>query len=717
MLYCFGLTSLHRVLPAGLAVLALISVQSSDAQQELTIQPRDPSFDQIELRWPSQVGKEYQVRKSEDLNAGFGNVSSGLQATPPQNVWWADREEVGLNLFQLVTTVETPDSPNLLQNGDFSNGLTGWNQFINAAVSASLDVVNGELVAGIANGGSAGQIQLIQPGFQLGNGRSYSLQFDARSIPSARTLQVRFTSTNSGAARVTYFANNAVAITPSTTRYTVTFTMNDPTDSYARVVFNLGGDNNDVVLDNVVLQENAPVAQRAASFEMVRRLGTGNNFMAAKAIQGHGAPEDYTLLNSHHFSHCRIGYKMDEKAGAGPSYTLPTLDLQRLQDLVDSCLAEGLIAIVDPVHNWANGPGYTDPADVPKLQKIWEQVASHFAGYPLDRVVFEIMNEPNNGDNITNIITTGLAAIRTVPGNEQRQVIVSGEGFSTRQALINAFNDDEIPTDDPNLIGTFHYYDPRPFTKQGDPSGPLTNINWGSSADIGDVDAAFDEVVAANSAWATRNSTEPLPIYMGEFGVDNFALEADRKRWLARIRMAAENHGFAAAHWNMYQNSDSAKGMGPWGSTYINNPGLRSFDAAPAEALITRYEAEEATLSGGVVSSADQPGFSGSGYAAYPPATGANIYCEVNGYIPTDGGYIVEIHYAAAFATTLTLTTLNNTAATVDSQAVLFPATGGANSWATLEVPLTFEAGEDARLRILADLNPGPAIDHVRFTY
>ena len=48
--------------------------------------------------------------------------------------------------------------------------------------------------------------------------------------------------------------------------------------------------------------------------------------------------------------------------------------------------------------------------------------------------------------------------------NESRQVIVSGEGFSTRGALISAFEQDLL---DNNLIATFHYYHPFSFTKQG----------------------------------------------------------------------------------------------------------------------------------------------------------------------------------------------------------------------------------------------------------
>ena len=100
-----------------------------------------------------------------------------------------------------------------------------------------------------------------------------------------------------------------------------------------------------------------------------------------------------------------------------------------------------------------------------KLGKIWEQVADRFASYDLDRVVFEVFNEPHNGHDVARIINTALSAIRASAGNESRIVIVPGDGFSTRQALIDAFNNDEIPSDDLYLISTFHYYDPFSFTK------------------------------------------------------------------------------------------------------------------------------------------------------------------------------------------------------------------------------------------------------------
>ena len=94
-------------------------------------------------------------------------------------------------------------------------------------------------------------------------------------------------------------------------------------------------------------------------------------------------------------------------------------------------LEVGLIAVVDPVHNWANGPGYTHPDDLPKLRAIWRQVALLLAAEPLSSVVFEIINEPHEDDNVVEIIEGALSEIRSITGNESVQVIVSGEGFST----------------------------------------------------------------------------------------------------------------------------------------------------------------------------------------------------------------------------------------------------------------------------------------------
>lgn len=683
----------------------------------LAITNRTNNPSQFELRWPSKAGQQFELQSTTNASGAFETVSNGLEATQPANNWWGNRDATGHRLFRLWTKGSPARPANIVTNGDFSSALTKWSTSIGGSAIATFAMTNSEVVATIGtNAGTPSQIQLIQTGIALTNGRTYMLRFDARAFPLSRAIDARLTSTNSSP-RTNYLQQDSIAIDSVMKTYTTTFTMTNGTDPFARVAFNFGADTNNVVIDNVQLFEGEWFNERAAAHELNRRLDAGNNFMAAWAIADKAAPEDVKLLNNSGFSHCRIGYKMDELDGASPNFTIPAAEMQRLENIVEYCLAEGIIAIVDPVHNWSNGPGYA-ANDLPELVKIWQQVATNFASYPADMVVFEILNEPHTGSNISNITATILSTIRAVPGNSNRLVIVSGEGFSTRQALINAFDNDWIPANDPYLIGTFHYYDPRAFTKQGDLAfNPTqTNVTWGTSTEIAQMDADFAEVTAANQAWALRHATEKLPIYLGEFGADNLAPAADRKRWLARVRMGAQKLGFSHAHWAMYNNAPDSKGMGPWTTTQVNNPATRTFDADPLEALMTKYQAESQTFSGDVTNSSALPGYTGTGYASFPATTGPSVYCQINGYIPATDTYVVAIRYASANNVTLSLNSLNDSGATVQTKSVSFPSTGSFNNWGLLKTTMSFQAGENARLQIIADTVSGPIVDYVRFT-
>ena len=350
-------------------------------------------------------------------------------------------------------------------------------------LQASASWSNGELFVDITNGGSQQQHVFVrQTGLSLESGRTYTLTFDIRSDTS-RTCSMFIQ--NQADFTLKYLEANQLSIGTQSSSLRYTFTMNDPSDSNARIHFGFGGNNGNIWLDNVILSlhvtDGQPGDMRVVARERNRRLHRGNNFMAAKAVQGHGRLEDYELLNEHHFSHCRIGYKLDEKVSDSNGYLVPPSDMQNLRNMVDWCKQMGLIAIVDPVHNWmADDSGDTFSSstdstawteDLLKLSNIWLQVAEEFATDSVDQVYFEIVNEPRDNNshyhNVEELTQTGLGAIRGISGNETRTVIICGDGFSTRQALIDEFDNDRIPVDDPYLIGTFHYYDPFTFTKQG----------------------------------------------------------------------------------------------------------------------------------------------------------------------------------------------------------------------------------------------------------
>ena len=694
----------------------------------LSIEQRASNTDQIQLEWPSQTGMAYSIYQSESLESAFTVQSENMQATPPQNTWWTDKAPFEKRFFKVQAYGEAPSAINA--NYNFLEGTNNWITSVNEDNAiADISVIGGELSVDITNGGSTrSHIFIRQLGIPFVGNQTYTLLFDARATAS-RDIRVNIRDENT---TTNFFPSTNITISniDEMQTYRLTFTATSPDTSNGRLTFLLGNDDNALYFDNIRIFEGAGNIARAAAHHMNTRLFRGNNFMAAKAVNDQGALDDYSLLNNSGFSHCRIGYKMDEVASTAPNYALPSEDLQILQKMVDWCLEEGLIAVVDPVHNWANNNN-TEGAvafaateeEYNKLGKIWEQVADHFAGYDNDSVVFEVFNEPHNGHNVARIISTSLTSIRSSLGNEERIVIVPGDGFSTRQALIDAFNNDEIPFDDLYLIGTFHYYDPFSFTKVSN-TNPGYNPVWGTSAELAQVATDFDAVVSANNSWATRNLTEPLPIYLGEFGVDNEAdLQGnDRKKWLSWIRMQAEARGMSWAHWNMYQNQPATKGMGAWttGSNgTIQNPSTRAFDEDPVEALVGHYEFENGSLYNGLEVNEQYPGFKGNGYVKFPENTGNGIFIRSEDlYIPVSDTYAVTIHYSSDTARILRVLSGNfidgNFApANAVGSAVdyAFPATGGHDSWNTQTVNLYFEAGLAPQLKIVANVEPGVNLD------
>ena len=697
----------------------------------LRIEQRANNTDQIQLEWPSQTGKAYSIYQSESLESDFTIQAENMQATPPQNTWWTDKAPFEKRFFKVQAYGEATLLQSIINsNYDFSEGTDDWITPINAAnATAYISVIGDELSIDITDGGSnRSHIFIRQFGIPFVGNQTYTLLFDARAT-APRDIRVNIRDENT---TTNFFPSTNIAISniDEMQTYRLTFTATSPDTSNGRLTFLLGNNNNSLYFDNIRILEGAVNIERAAAHRMNTRLFRGNNFMAAKAVNDQGALDDYSLLNNSGFSHCRIGYKMDEAAGTAPNYALPNEDLLILQKMVDWCLEEGLIAVVDPVHNWANNNDEggavaftaTDE-EFNKLGKIWGQVADHFANYDNDSVVFEVFNEPHNGHDVARIISTSLTSIRSSLGNEERIVIVPGDGFSTRQALIDAFNNDEIPFDDPYLIGTFHYYDPFSFTKVSN-TNPGYNPVWGTTAELAQVATDFDAVVSANNSWATRNLTEPLPIYLGEFGVDNEADNhgSDRKKWLSWIRMQAEARGMSWAHWNMYQNQPATKGMGAWttGSNgTIQNPSTRAFDEGPLEALVGHYEFENGNLVGELSVSQGYAGFKGSGYVKFPEDTGNGIFIRTDDlYIPVSDTYAVRIHYSSATARTLRVVSgnlidgnfapANAVGSAVDH---LFPATGADGSWNTETISLYFEAGLAPQLKIVANTEPGVNLD------
>ena len=146
---------------------------------------------------------------------------------------------------------EPSDSLNLLLNGNFNDGLNNWEKFVYDNATADFVANNEELLVSITDGGSnAWHIQWMQTGIAIENGKKYQVKFDAYAS-SNRDLTC-----NIEMNQYPYepYGTKMVSLTTELQSYSFEFTMNEPTDDNARVLFNLGHSNANVHIDNILLK-------------------------------------------------------------------------------------------------------------------------------------------------------------------------------------------------------------------------------------------------------------------------------------------------------------------------------------------------------------------------------------------------------------------------------------------------------------------------------
>ncbi|MGV2939603.1 carbohydrate binding domain-containing protein [Mesobacillus sp. LC4] len=134
-----------------------------------------------------------------------------------------------------------------LVNGDFSNGLEPWSQYIHYDAQAQITEANGEAKAAITNpGGEEWGVLLEQKGLKFGQGQKYTVSFDARSTTD-RPIVVSLENAEYKRylSEVTELTNEMKSFT-----YDVDMTAND-TLSLKFQMGKYGLDAHDIFIDNV----------------------------------------------------------------------------------------------------------------------------------------------------------------------------------------------------------------------------------------------------------------------------------------------------------------------------------------------------------------------------------------------------------------------------------------------------------------------------------
>lgn len=297
------------------------------------------------------------------------------------------------------------------------------------------------------------------------------------------------------------------------------------------------------------LSQSNCFSQSANVFELNKKLGRGinmgNMFEAPTETEwGNPFKDDYfQKIASLGFNHVRIPIRWDTPARTlqTPPYTIDKAFIERIKYVIDRALAEKLYVVINMHHH---DEIFTDPDKVkPRFLSQWAQIAAYFKDYD-ERLVFEVMNEPNGGldANKWNLFfADALNEIRKV--SKTRSVLIgtsSWGGLGGVAAL-------KIPND-AHLILTIHYYDPFNFTHQGaewvsGDSNKWLGTKWENT------NLERDEIISQFHfaiAFAKQNN---LPIHIGEFGAYSKADLESRVKWSNFLARWFEEKGFSWAYW------------------------------------------------------------------------------------------------------------------------------------------------------------------------
>jgi hypothetical protein len=155
------------------------------------------------------------------------------------------------NLDSAFTNFIEPGA-NMVLNGDFSKTTSYWYFIDENPASASWSVEDGVGHIKITQGGDDPvQIYLVQDGTEVLRDEAYLFEFDAWA-DAQRTIEAMIMKNREP--YTNYSQTESVVLTATPTHYAYSFTMNDPSDFDALVIFLLGNSNSDVYIDNISLK-------------------------------------------------------------------------------------------------------------------------------------------------------------------------------------------------------------------------------------------------------------------------------------------------------------------------------------------------------------------------------------------------------------------------------------------------------------------------------
>lgn len=279
------------------------------------------------------------------------------------------------------------------------------------------------------------------------------------------------------------------------------------------------------------------------------------------------------------FDHVRI--PIDEEQMFLEDGTKDKEAFNLLHNALELCQKYNLKAIVD-LHilrthyfNADYKPLFHDPAAQEAFYECWRKISGELKDYSTGMVAYELMNEPvaDDPEDWNKIVKECYSVIR---GLEKDRVIVIGsnmwQSFRTAEQLA-------LPEGDPNIILSFHYYEPMLLTHY---QASWTDLkDFGGQVNYPGQTLTEEQLAARPTAeqeaygrWTKESYDKErfrrefsmaanvakrygIPVYCGEYGcLSDEPNDEVRYRWLTDMNDVFDELGIARAVWCYREGED-----------------------------------------------------------------------------------------------------------------------------------------------------------------
>jgi aryl-phospho-beta-D-glucosidase BglC (GH1 family) len=297
---------------------------------------------------------------------------------------------------------------------------------------------------------------------------------------------------------------------------------------------------------------------------------------SAERLRSFTTPDDIALIQQLGFDHIRLSVDAEPLTTAFTQPAGSSPFLNELDAAVKTMLDQKLAVIIDIHPEGKYKTTLRQGSDgVEHFATLWRLIAKHFATTNPELVFFEVMNEPEQDDTyrwqgIQNLVAGQIRQIAP-----DHTIIATAARWDGLEDLLRL-----RPLGLPNVIYTFHDYDPFPFTHQGatwaDPFvESLRNVPYPSSPDAVKPNIEEQPTLAGKflveqyglARWdaqridATLNFAElwsrqyHVPVYCGEFGVHIPVANPNmRAQWVHDMRVSLDHHKIGWAMWDYQTN-------------------------------------------------------------------------------------------------------------------------------------------------------------------